>query len=226
MRAGGSESKKIRVVYIAVDHDRVIEDSQKEFVTCPPKMDKPLKILVPAQLLPTKGQHTAIETANLLKKKGLDFVMWLTGDVKMGVGNKYYEYLQQLISDYGLGTNVFLLGDRKDIYALMRLSDVIVFPTHTEGLGRVIEEAMILNRPVISTPAGGVTELIIDGETGLLGPIDDAEAIVRNLEKLISNKNLTSEITYKAHKYLLENFSLKRHVELVWSAFEQAMADK
>lgn len=84
----------------------------------------------------------------------------------------------------------------------------------------------MLKRPVISTPAGGVTDLIIDGKTGLLGPIDDAEAIVKNLEKLMSDKETVSKITGKAHNFLLEKFSLKRHVELAQSAFEQITDDK
>lgn len=223
LQSWGVKKDKIFVVYHAIDFDRIIEDSQKEFVTRPPRMDKPLKILVPSCLLRAKGQHTAIEAACLLKKKGLDFVMWLAGDVKMGAGDEYQQYLRKLICDYGLEANVFLLGYRKDVLALMRLSDVVIFPTHTEGLGRVIEEAMMLKRPVISNPTGGVTDLIIDGETGLLGSIDNAEGIVKNLEKLMLDKDLENKMTNQAYEYLRENFSLNRHVELVESAFEQLL---
>ncbi len=218
--------EKVHVVYTAVDFNKVIEDSQKELLTSPPRIDKPFKILLPGQLLLTKGQHTAIEAALLLKKKGLDFVIWLAGDVKMGAGDEYRQHLQKAIGDYGLEDNVFLLGFRQDVRVLIRLSDVVILPTYSEGFPRVVWESMILGRPVISTPVGGVTDLIIDGETGLIVPVDDAKALAQSIEKLILDKELCDTIAQKGCERMYDKFSPDKHIEALSAVFENTIENK
>lgn len=226
LESWGVQKEKIHVVYNSIDFDEVLEDSRKELLTSPPQIDKSFKILLPGQLLRTKGQHTAIEAAGLLKKKGLDFVMWLAGDVKMGVGDEYRQHLQKTIGDYGLEDNVFLLGFREDVRALMRLSDVVILPTHSEGLPCVVEESMILRRPVISTPVGGVTDLIIDGETGLIVPVDDTKALAQSIEKLMLDKELRNRIAQKASEHMYKNFSLDKQIETLSTVFENIIKNR
>lgn len=223
LESWGVRKEKIHIVYNSIDFDAIMKDSQKEPLTSPPQKDKPFKILLPAQLLRTKGQHTAIEAARILEGRGLDFVMWLAGDVKMGVGDDYRLYLEKTISNYGLEDNVFLLGIREDILALMRLSDIVILPTYTEGLPRTIEESMILRRPVISTAVGGVTDLITNGETGLIFPVDDAEALAQSIEKLMLDKQLYDKIAQEAYQRIHKKFSLDKHVEAVQTAFEKTI---
>ena len=225
LQSWGVKRDKIFIVYHAIDFDQIRVNSKTRISSPLPGQDKNLKLLVPGQLVRTKGQHAAIEVARILKEKDFDFVMWVVGDQKVGDEN-YSVLLQELINRYQLQQNAFLLGWRDDMAALMKLSQFVIVPTHTEGLGKVIEEAMLLMRPVISTPAGGVTDLIIDGQTGLLGPIDDAKAIVRNLEKLISEETLASQIRKEANKNLCEKFCIEKHVALVSSAFEQIIVSQ
>lgn len=222
LQTWGVKKDRIFVVYHAIDFDQIIADSQKQILSVPPRRDSNFKILVPGQLLRTKGQHTAIEAARILKEKGYDFAMWLVGDQKVGQEN-YSELLQKLITDYKLSKNVFLLGWREDTHSLMKIAQFIVFPTHTEGLGKVIEEAMILKRPVISTAVGGVTDLITDGETGLIFPVDDAEALAQSIEKLMLDKQLYDKIAQEAYQRIHKKFSLDKHVEAVQTVFEKTI---
>jgi glycosyltransferase involved in cell wall biosynthesis len=211
------------VVFNTIDYDSVVRASKKEPSGKLSGQKKSLKILVPGQLLRTKGQHTAIQAASLLNQKGVDFVMWIAGSASVADKSKYHEYLKELVLANGLEERVFLLEWCPDIPALMRLADVVVLPTHTEGLPRVILEAMILKRPVISTPVGGVVDLIADGKTGLLGPVDDARALAENIEKLIHDRNLIDCITQKAYEQVIESFSVKNHVKAVRYAFEDVL---
>lgn len=223
MAGWGVKKEKIHVAFDALDFDRIAEASVKEPCEVLPGQDRAFKILVPGQLTRTKGQHTAIEAASILNDKGLDFVMWLAGRVSAGDMRNYDVYLKRLISENGLEEKVFLLGWRPDIYALMRLVDIVVFPTHTEGFPRVILEAMFLKRPVISTPVGGVVDLIVDGETGLLGPVDDERVLAEHIERLMGDNDLVTRITQEAHKRVLDRFSAEKLVESVKSAFEDVL---
>jgi glycosyltransferase involved in cell wall biosynthesis len=81
---------------------------------------------------------------------------------------------------------VRFLGFRWDVMDIMNAADLVVFPTHCEGLPRVLLEAALLGKPVISTKVDGVPELVVDGETGILVNPGDraglAAAIIELLE--------------------------------------------
>ncbi len=217
---------KIHVVYNTTDFESIITQLEKGMVNTPPAADRPTKILLPAGLLPTKGQHTAIKAAAILKQKGLDFVMWLAGGVGVGDKSGYLNYLKELILKNDLGDTVFPLGWRSDIPALIKLSDLVILPTHTEGIPRVVIEAMILKCPVITTSVGGIPDLIEDGQTGLLFPVEDEKALAGNIEKLLEDRELYNTLADKAYKHIYENFNTEHHIEMVQRAFDIVIASK
>jgi len=226
LQSWGVPKRIIRVVFNTVDFDRVLEDST-EVTGAPIKgIAKNCKILVPGQLTRSKGQYTAIKAAALLKKKKLDFVMWLAGDIPIGNKSQYYENLLDLIRVSGLEENVFFVGWRSDVPALMRLADIVVLPTHTEGFPRALAEAMVLGRPVVSTAVGGVSDLIIHGETGLLMPVDDENALARSIERLMSDGEFARRIVAKAHKYIYDSFHTDKQIRLVREGFECVIVGK
>lgn len=202
LKEWGVVQDKIRVVYTLIDPEEVQRASGVEVQERPPHADRPCKILLPAQLLRTKGQHTAVEAARILKDRGLEFVMWLAGDVKLGANPSFPEGMLQ-----GLQDHVFLLGHRSDVAALMRLADIVILPTHSEGLPRAVWEAQVLQRPVVSTPVGGVTDLIEDGRTGLLVPVDDGQALAGAIERLHRDGALGQRIAAQAASQIRSSFS-------------------
>lgn len=220
LQSWGVPRRKIHVVFNTVDFGNIINDGDKEPSDSPPGMSREFKILVPAGLLRTKGQHTAIKAASLLRKRELDFVMWLAGDVSVGDKSGYCDYLHELIRINGLEENVYLLGWRSDVRALMRLVDVVVLSTHTEGLPRAVQEAMILERPVISTPVGGIPDLIIDGQTGLLFPVDDENMLAMSIEKIMKDKNLANRIAKNGCNRMHNEFSTEKHIAAVRQAIQ------
>jgi glycosyltransferase involved in cell wall biosynthesis len=223
MQEWGVPREKIQVVYTTIDYNNVFELSNTPVSDKLPGMNSYPKILVPATLLRTKGQYTAIQAVKLLKDKGYEPILWLVGDISTGCTDNYVQYLKNLISDNNLEKNTFFLGWREDIPALIKLADFIVFPTHTEGSGRVISESMLLKKPVISCPSGGVSDLIIDRQTGLLGPIDDEYALANNIELLLKDENLAKRIVEKAYIQMFEKFSPDKHIELVRIGFRKTL---
>jgi glycosyltransferase involved in cell wall biosynthesis len=81
-----------------------------------------------------------------------------------------------------------------------------------EPFGRVILEAMLLGKPVIGAAAGGVPELITDGETGFLVPPGDADALADRLTILLCDEALRRAIGERARAWARTRFSLARHV--------------
>lgn len=222
----GVSEDKIHVVFNTIDFDSISEEGLREPLTRLPGMDRNYKILVPGYLSRTKGQHTAIEAASILRQKGLDFVMWAAGDTSVGDKSGYHQALLELIRVNHLQENVFMLGWRSDVRSLMNLSDAVILPTYTEGLPLVVIEAMILQRVVITTPVGGIADLIIDGETGLLVGVDDKNALAERLERVMCDEDFSRRLAKRAHEHIHANFRTERHVELVQGAFRWAIARK
>ena len=87
------------------------------------------------------------------------------------------EKLEEQVEELGIGSNVRFLGYRKDVQNILAALDVFVLPSLWEGMSNAILEAMAAGKPVVATAVDGNVEQVLDGETGLLVPPADAEAL-------------------------------------------------
>ena len=108
---------------------------------------------------------------------------------------------------------VHLLGYRDDVPAILRALDVFVLSSNEEGLGTSILDAMAAGVPVAATAAGGIPEMVIDGETGLLAAIGDGQALGKAILRLLGHPESAAALTANAHRMLDDRFTLPRMVE-------------
>jgi glycosyltransferase involved in cell wall biosynthesis len=85
---------------------------------------------------------------------------------------------------------VHFLGQQADVPAIMKALDLLLVPSRHEGMGQVTVEAMAARLPVIGTRAGGIPEVVVDGETGLLFEGESAEDLLRCIRLLAGDANL------------------------------------
>jgi glycosyltransferase involved in cell wall biosynthesis len=213
----GIKAERIKVVFETIDFADTIARSKAALEAPLPGMNGSPRILVPATLLRTKGQHTAIKAVAHLKKQGLNPTLWLAGDVA-GNDQSYIRHLHALIEQLEISENVYFLGWRHDVPAIMVQSDIVVLPTHTEGFGRVTLEAMLLRRPAVATPVGGMKDSIQHGHDGLFFPVDDDEALARHLVRLAIDNQFTAELVENGYKTATEKFNPEIHTERVRAA--------
>ncbi len=93
-------------------------------------------------------------------------------------------------------------------------ADVVTLPSHAEGLPTVICEAMLSGRAVVTTPVGGLPEIVRDGETGLLTPVGDDAALAGALRRVLTDSSLRTQMEANALEFA------SRH--LTWSANARA----
>lgn len=98
--------------------------------------------------------------------------------------------IERLIRDKGLFGRVHLAGWRPDIPELLAAGRALILSSHWEGLPNVILEAMAAGLPVLATRVEGTSELVIEGETGLLAPPRSAAALAAGIEKLLADPTL------------------------------------
>jgi glycosyltransferase involved in cell wall biosynthesis len=114
-----------------------------------------------------------------------------------------------------LGTRVSWLGKvpNKDLPAHLNRARIFVLPSHYEGHPKALIEAMACGLPVIGTNVPGIREMIRHGETGWLCGTD-AASIRAALEHLLADPALCERLGHNARKFIVDNFSLERIVEM------------
>ncbi len=107
----------------------------------------------------------------------------------------------------GREPRVCLLGHRGDVPALLQAMDIVLLPSYKEGLPMALLEAMAAGRPVIASAVGEIPAVVRDGESGLLVPPRDAEALRRACERLMADAEFTHSIGRAARTRVVDSFS-------------------
>ena len=121
-------------------------------------------------------------------------------------GGAFQEALERESERLGVRERVEF-GFRDDVPDLLETLDVVALPSWTEGLPIVLLEAMAHGRPVVATPVGGTPELVTDGETGLLVPPRDPEALAAALRRVLDDPDLARRLGTAARARVAERFT-------------------
>lgn len=126
--------------------------------------------------------------------------------------------LTALAQECGVASRVHLLGWRQDTGALLAGCDLFVCPSRHEPLGNVVLEAWSAARPVIAASAQGPSELIRDGETGLLAPIDAVEPLAHAIRALLEDAPRAAALAAAGRAEFARNFA-EAPVLATWREF-------
>ena len=165
----------------------------------------------------TKRQHLLIEAFARLSKDHPDWQVKLWGDT---YDKPYVASLRSKIKKYGLEKQVFLCGTTKDMDAVWKETDIFAFPSHHEGFGLALAEAMCCGIPAVgyrSCPA--VNELIQSGKTGLLVE-EGASAFAEGLKKLMESPVLRERFGKNA-QMAAEMY----RPEIVWGKWKEKIGE-
>jgi glycosyltransferase involved in cell wall biosynthesis len=126
----------------------------------------------------------------------------------------------------GLDSVVRLAGVRNDVAELLAAADLFVLSSRSEGLPLSILEAMAAGLPVVASSVGGVPELVVDGETGLLVPPGDPRSLARAIERLLADAALRGRLGAAGRARVVEHFDLasaqRAHLDLYRSLLAAA----
>jgi glycosyltransferase involved in cell wall biosynthesis len=154
-----------------------------------------------------KGLEFAIQTLEILVKKGRN--LKLVAIARPGFkGIESRAWFDHLIERCGLVGKVEIheLVDDEELTRLYATASFFFLPTRMEGWGLSIMEAMASGCPIVSTPVGGITELVHSGENGLLVPVGDIHGFAEAIERLLDDKLLRDRLCAAA-KETVKGFS-------------------
>jgi L-malate glycosyltransferase len=137
-----------------------------------------------AALVPHKGQKHLVEAAALVVQKVPDARFVIAGEGELR------ESLERQIREHHLEKHVFLTGFRPDVLSVLKAFDIFVMSSVMEGLGTSLLDAMAAGKPIVGTRAGGIPEVIADGETGFLVEPRDHQAMAGAIVRLLEDEAL------------------------------------
>jgi glycosyltransferase involved in cell wall biosynthesis len=125
----------------------------------------------------------------------------------------YLDDLNHLISNYKLAGKIKIIPFQNEIWNYYDALDISVVPsTEPEPFGLVATESMLSMKPVVAANHGGLSEIVVDNETGYFFKPNDSNDLYKQLEKLIIDKDLRTKFGENGLKRVKENFSTKQYV--------------
>lgn len=181
------------------------------------RLEKDIRIVANvAALADHKDYFTFLDTAKKLSSDRQDVRFLIFGS-----GNMEQE-LKAYCSKLDLNAYTYFMGFRQDLNQLYPNFDALLFPSKTEGLGTSILDAWANNVPVVATRAGGIPEMIIHEETGLLADVGDAGSLAAELTRILDDRKLRETVTQNAQKHL-KKFTVNEMVRKTTSEYQNIL---
>jgi glycosyltransferase involved in cell wall biosynthesis len=193
-----TEWPKLHVVHMGVDLDRF-----------PPRSDHRraesavrLRVLFVGRLVPEKGVPLLLDTAAILRERGVDI------DLKIVGSGPLRAELETGVIARDLVDSVRLVGPvgQDELPARYAWADVFCLPSFSEGLPVVLMEALLCEVPVVTTAIAAIPELVRDGETGLLVPAGRPDLLADALERLAHDPQLRQQLGRAGRAAVLRDF--------------------
>lgn len=134
------------------------------------------------------------------------------------------EKLRSRARELGIESVVHFIGFRRDISNILSSSDVMVLPSLSEGLPNVVLEAFSIGIPVVATRVGGVPELVIHDDTGLLCESADPQGLAEQMSRLADNANLRASLSESAYRYVLDEFTFDKQTKKLEALYNEILS--
>ena len=169
----------------------------------PPSKDK-FNILFIGSVTDRKKPHMIIEAIQRINDKSYNLSI-----VGPAPNEKYFKELKDLIDKSDLQNQVSLIGpvDRENVKDYYSTSNLMILPSISEGLARVIFESQVAMCPVLVTDAPGMSDIVIDGQTGYVFESNNLDSLSLKIEYIKNNYEEASLVAKNAKGFILSNYS-------------------
>ncbi len=166
-----------------------------------------------ARMDPIKNQIMLLRAVDLLRRTHGAFELWILGD---GICRPE---LEQFVSQRALQGVVRFFGYRDDVPHLLSQADMGVLTSIKEGIPRGVMEPMAMRLPVVATDVKGNRDVILDGKTGFLVPLDDHAALAQKLALLMENKDLRLRMGEASRRRIEEHFDERDMIQRIMKVY-------
>jgi glycosyltransferase involved in cell wall biosynthesis len=219
----GYDAARMAVIHNGFDFSEfIVTQEQKTAVRQECKLlDEDLVVGYVGRFHPDKGQDNFVKAASIVLCTHPKVKFLLVGrecDTKNAA-------LMRWLIDGGMQDSFILLGERKDIPACLAAMDVFCLPSRNEGFPNALGEAMLMGLPCVSTLVGDADVLV--GDTGILVPSQDAQALAEGLLKIIAlPESQRKQMGQHAKDRVMSEFSIKKTLARFEALYQQMVTNK
>jgi len=205
----GIAADRIEVRYLAADEESFKPDpaARAEWASKYSLAPDELMMSSVTLLRPFKSPETLVETAAILKQRGVKARLFMAGDGYM------LDDLKALSEKLNATDRIEWLGFCRDPRSLLQASDVFLLASVGEAGGFVLSEAMGCGTPIVGSGSGVISEIVVDGKTGLLATPKDAASFADGIEKLAGDESLRKAMRVNSRERMLSGFTTDINVD-------------
>ncbi|MEJ5330450.1 MAG: glycosyltransferase family 4 protein [Desulfobaccales bacterium] len=168
-----------------------------------------------------KGHLYLLEALHLLRGQGYDLALMIVGE------GPYRPVIEEKIRELGLSAWVRLLGHQEDVPAWLALMDAFVLASYAhEGVPQALLQALAMARPVVATRIGGIPEVIREGETGLLVPPKESQALAQALARVMEGRQEAQVWGQRGRELVAARHSLEHMADCLEEIYRELLEGK
>lgn len=205
----GVEEKRISVIHNGVDVKNIQKLSKE-------------KLELPNQTL-NETDKKLVFVGRLINRKGLDLLLkaikHLDKDYSFKLivvgGGSLVNHYKQMCKDFNIESNVLFLGEKKNPFPYLKLGDIFILPSRSEGFPNVLLEAMAMGKTVIAANCKNGPNEIIDNSNGTLVEVNNPNEIADTIIHYFENQDLAKMHAYNAKKTVEHSFKLNSQLSKI-----------
>lgn len=162
--------------------------------------DKAVVVGTVGRLVLVKGHTVLLRAVRVLRTMGMNVTLLLVGDGPLR------EQLEAEVQRLELGQSVIFVGHQEQVYDFINMMDIFVLPSLHEGIPMVLLEALALKRSVIASRVGGIPEVVLNGQSGLLVRPSNVDELASSLREMIQDPCKASELGTMGRSHIEQEF--------------------
>ncbi|MFM8552511.1 MAG: glycosyltransferase [Nitrospiraceae bacterium] len=196
-------AERITTIHNGIDRDRFTAASKLELAQLGLRAGLPVVGTACRLYEPKKGLAVLLRAMRLAADRGdAPWQLLIVGEGPARAD------LEQLSERLNLADRVVFAGPRRDVASVLPLMDLFVCPSLYEGFGIAIVEAMLAGLPVVASDVGGIPEIVVPGDTGLLVPPGDPEALAKAIQDLLAHPEQAKKLGRQGRQWAAAKFSV------------------
>lgn len=223
LREGVAPEKKTIKIYSGIELDRFrpVPEKEKERLRKKWGISRDDTVIgFVSKLWEGKGHLNLIEAFKRIKQEIENAKLVIVGEGYL------YAQLVRRVERLGLKDSVLFTGFQSDVPDIIATFDVAVLPSHFEGMGRVLLEAMAMEKPVVASRVGGIPDLVEHGINGFLVAPGDVNGLAEALIKTLNDKGLAEKMGKAGRKMISEKFSADHMVGSIEELYRDLLTMK
>ncbi len=177
-----------------------------------------VKVGILARLYPVKGVEVFIKAAHKVLEVRQDVEFFVAGD------GEEKENLVKLINELDIEDKVHLLGYIRDPYSFIDEIDINTSTSHSESFPYAILEGGVFKKPIIASNVGGVKDLVVNGETGLMFEPGDVDTLSGHILRLVEDEDLRKTLGNNLYKKINEFYSSEKMADKQILIYQQILS--